>query len=141
MITGPADEPFPAFRKVTMMNGEKAGVLRRILGALGGFLKRGLLGKSAHGYAKQFADTGTPQGRTSLSPSGKPGAPGWTGAVHLRGAGTVAVPAAATLSGTARRPADLEFEPVHGWTGRQRDDYLGRNPAYRARYEAALRQF
>ena len=34
---------------------------------------------------------------------------------------------------------ELEFEPVHGWTVRQRDDYLERNPAYRAIYERMLR--
>jgi hypothetical protein len=33
-----------------------------------------------------------------------------------------------------------EFEPVHGWTGPQRDDYLGRNPAYRSDYERMLRR-
>jgi hypothetical protein len=31
-----------------------------------------------------------------------------------------------------------EEEPVHGWTKRQLDDYLARNPGYRATYEIAL---
>lgn len=35
---------------------------------------------------------------------------------------------------------ELEFEPVHGWTKPQRDDYLARNPNYRPAYEAQLRQ-
>jgi hypothetical protein len=33
---------------------------------------------------------------------------------------------------------ESEFEPVHGWTKRQRDVYLARNPGYRATYEAEL---
>lgn len=37
-----------------------------------------------------------------------------------------------------RRPPESECEPVHGWTRRQLDDYLVRNPAYRAPYEAKL---
>jgi hypothetical protein len=37
-----------------------------------------------------------------------------------------------------RRPPESAYEPVHGWTGRQLDDYLARNPAYRAPYEAEL---
>jgi hypothetical protein len=37
-----------------------------------------------------------------------------------------------------RRPPGSAYEPVHGWTRRQLDDYLARNPAYRAPYEAEL---
>jgi hypothetical protein len=39
---------------------------------------------------------------------------------------------------TARPPPETEYEPVHGWTRRQRDAYLARNPGYRATYEAEL---
>jgi hypothetical protein len=104
-----------------MMSREKPGLLRRILGALGGALKRGLLGKSAHGYMKQFADTGEPRGRGSVPADGDLEQP-------------------PRQPGTARRSPELEFEPVHGWTRRQCDGYLGRNPGYRSAYEAALRQ-
>jgi hypothetical protein len=31
------------------------------------------------------------------------------------------------------------YEPVHGWTKRQLDDYLACNPGYRPAYEAKLR--
>jgi hypothetical protein len=31
-----------------------------------------------------------------------------------------------------------EYEPVHGWTKRQLDGYLARNPGYRPTYEAEL---
>ena len=37
-----------------MTSHETAGVLRRALAALGSALKRGILGKSAHDYTKQF---------------------------------------------------------------------------------------
>jgi hypothetical protein len=47
-----------------------------------------------------------------------------------------------SLSGTAgadvRRPPETAYEPVHGWTKRQLDGYLARNPGYRPTYEAAL---
>jgi len=39
----------------------------------------------------------------------------------------------------AGQPApESYFEPVHGWTRRQRDEYLARNPAYRPAYETEL---
>lgn len=38
------------------------------------------------------------------------------------------------------RPPPLVFEPVFGWTQRQLDDYLARNPGYRLNYEAALQK-
>jgi hypothetical protein len=43
-------------------------------------------------------------------------------------------------SGTAPAVREPEFEPVHGWTRRQLDDYLWRNPDYRPAYEAMLRK-
>jgi hypothetical protein len=39
-----------------------------------------------------------------------------------------------------RPPPEPEYEPVHGWTLRQCDDYLARNPGYRSAYEAELRK-
>jgi hypothetical protein len=43
-------------------------------------------------------------------------------------------------AGTAGSPQELEFEPVHGWTWRQLEDYLRRNPGYRHAYEAEFRR-
>jgi hypothetical protein len=37
-----------------------------------------------------------------------------------------------------RRPPETVYEPVHGWTQRQLDGYLARNPGYRPTYEAEL---
>jgi hypothetical protein len=42
-------------------------------------------------------------------------------------------------AGVRRLPLPV-YEPVHGWTKPQRDDYLARNPAYRSAYEARLRE-
>lgn len=38
-----------------------------------------------------------------------------------------------------RRP-ETKFEPVHGWSKHQLNDYLARNPAYRPTYEAELQK-
>jgi hypothetical protein len=35
-----------------------------------------------------------------------------------------------------RGPPEAAYEPVHGWTRRQLDAYLARNPGYRPTYEA-----
>jgi hypothetical protein len=43
-------------------------------------------------------------------------------------------------SGTAPAAREPEFEPVHGWTRRQLDDYLWRNPDYRPAYDVLLRK-
>ena len=40
----------------------------------------------------------------------------------------------------ADAPPKPVFEPVHGWTTRERDAYLARNPGYRASYEADLQK-
>jgi hypothetical protein len=51
-------------------------------------------------------------------------------------------PDAAELAGPSvgGLPPGPEFEPVHGWTRRQFEDYLARNPGYRSTYEAELRK-
>jgi len=48
------------------------------------------------------------------------------------------VHAAPGLQGVGRNSA--ESEPVHGWSERQREDYLLHNPGYRSTYEAALQE-
>jgi hypothetical protein len=47
-------------------------------------------------------------------------------------------PARIRLVGNAPHPPEPDYEPVHGWTKRQSDDYLARNPGYRSTYEAEL---
>ena len=88
------------------------GWLPRMARALGAALRRCILGKSSHEYMNQFT-------RDSE--------------YHRAQPGTLEHPAA---NGDSRG----EFEPVHGWTYKQLDDYLKRNPAYRDSYEAELRK-
>lgn len=38
------------------------------------------------------------------------------------------------------RASKIEYEPVHGWTIRQLDEYLARNPAYQPTYEAKAKK-
>jgi len=56
----------------------------------------------------------------------------------LRGALTGGPRAGPGTRDTPRHDPESDFEPVHGWTIRQRDDYLARNPDYRPTYEAEL---
>ena len=48
--------------------------------------------------------------------------------------------ASPTLLEDSPRPSEPEYEPVHGWTRSQRDDYLARNPTYRPTYDAELQK-
>ncbi len=95
---------------------ESPGFLRRIWTALGGALKRGILGKSSHAYMKQF--TGSDEY--------------WDNAI------------AAQRDWAEKQPPKpdpgREYEPVHGWSKRQLDDYLTRNPTYVPMYEAELQK-
>ena len=83
--------------------------LQRTWNALGRALKRGLLGKSSHDYMKQFTGSDSAPARPNW-PQDHPVTP------H----------------------PEPRYEPVHGWTTRQSDEYLARNPAYRPIYEAEL---
>jgi len=102
-----------------MTSYESSGLVRRILTALGGALKRGILGRSTHDYMKQFAGSDEYWDRVIAAQLGWP---------------------QKSVRDTARHPPEPEFEPVHGWTKRQLDDYLARNPGYRSTYEAALQE-
>ena len=99
-----------------MTSHESPGFLRRILTALGGALKREILGKSSHDYVKQFTGSDEYWDRAIAAQRGWP-------------------------QKQPPRP-DLQpaYEPVHGWTKRQLDDYLARNLAYRFTYDAELQK-
>ena len=113
-----------------MTSHERPGLLRRMLTALGAALRRGALGKSGRGHMKQFggsdaywdsavaAQLGWPREQPAPPETGRAGSPE-----------TAPVPDGPTVR-------DEEYEPVHGWTRRQLDDYLVRNPLYRVPYEA-----
>jgi hypothetical protein len=108
---GPAD---PDRRSVTTTSRESPRLWRRLLTALGGALKRGVLGKSSHDYMKQFNG----------------GDEYWDKIIAAQN----------SIQDIARRPSEPEYEPVHGWTKRQLDDYLANNPGYRSTYETELQK-
>lgn len=117
-----------------MKGQEKVGFWRRLWWAVGGALKRAILGKSAHAYMRQFGGSDAYWDRVVASQQGwlqkQSPSPGPNG---TRGCRPPAQEAACGLP-------EPEEEPVHGWTRRQRDDYVARNPAYRPAYEAALQR-
>ncbi|HVS35775.1 MAG TPA: hypothetical protein VMS17_09345 [Gemmataceae bacterium] len=45
---------------------------------------------------------------------------------------------AGRCDGGVRRLHGSVYEPIHGWTKPQLDDYLARNPGYRSAYEVKL---
>jgi len=124
-----------------MRGQESFGLWRRLWRALGGALKRGLLGKSAHDYMKQFSGSDAYWDRVVAAQQGWP----LKQSPHpdpdrARGAGDGALCFRPPAQDSARGLPEPEEEPVHGWTRCQRDDYLARNPAYRPTYEAALQR-
>jgi hypothetical protein len=100
------------------------GSVQRMLTALGRALKRGILGKSSNDYMKQF--TGSDQYWDEVVAAQK----GWLQKQPPQ-------PDPEAFDGSGHHPQP-EFEPVHGWTKRQLEDYLARNPGYRPTYEAKL---
>jgi hypothetical protein len=124
-----------------MTSHETAGVLRRALTALGSALKRGILGKSAHDYTKQFTGSDEYWDRVIAAQQGWPRQETpQPDAIHIRSSSDVVMRSGPSIRDTARRPPEQEYEPVHGWTRRQSDDYLARNPSYRSPYEAELQK-
>ncbi len=120
-----------------MRDREGAGFWRRALAAASGVLLRGIQGKSGNGYLTRFAGDEEyweraiaaqlgwpgegPRG-TEPHPSGSPG-----------GAASGERPDGRDAAG--HRP-ESEYEPVYGWTKRQFDGYMARNPSSRSAYES-----
>jgi hypothetical protein len=125
-----------------MTSHESPGSLRRLWAALGSALTRCILGKSGQDYMRQFAASDEYWDRAIAAQLGWPqNQPPQPDADHFRDSGHVAVPAGPSARDTSRRPPGREFgEPVHGWTKRQLDDYLARNPGYGPTYEGELRK-
>jgi hypothetical protein len=101
-----------------MTSHERSGFWRRVLAALGRGLRRAILGKSSCEYVKRFTGSDEYGDRAMAARLGWP---------QHQGA-----------RGPARGPLEPQYEPVYGWTRRQRDDYLARNPGRRSAYEAEL---
>jgi hypothetical protein len=106
-----------------MQRHEDRGFLRRLLGTLGRALRRGLLGRSSHDYLKQFIGSDECSKRAIAAQLGWP-----------------QEQPRSSVGDTPRGPRTPEYEPVHGWTRRQLEDYLQRNPDYRDTYEAELQR-
>lgn len=98
------------------------GICRRLLTAVGSGLKRVVLGKSGHDYMKRFA--ASDEYWDDVLAAQRP-------QIQRPGSNRDCFESA----GRSPRP---QFEPVHGWTKRQLDDYLARNPSYRSTYETEL---
>jgi hypothetical protein len=120
-----------------MSSHESPGVLRRIWTALVDALKRGILGKSSQGYLKQFGAGDEYWDRVIAAqlaraqeqpPKPEPD--------RFRVSGNGARPAGLGVQDATGRPPEPESGLVHGWTRRQRNDYLPHNPVYRSSSEA-----
>ena len=122
-----------------MTSHESSGLWRRIVTALGGALSRGILGKSTHDSTGHFTGSDRYWDRAIAAQLGWPQEqlPG-PDPVSPPGPAHAAMHARPRIRGTGRRTPDSGYEPVHGWTRRQLDDYLARNPGYRSTYEAEL---
>jgi hypothetical protein len=124
-----------------MPSQESPGLLRRIFTALGRALKRGILGRSIHDYMKQFTGSDKYWDRVIAAQLGWPQKqPPKPDPDRFRCSGDAVVHARASVRGNAPCPPESDYEPVHGWTKRQFDDYLARNPGYRSTYEADLQK-
>jgi hypothetical protein len=120
---------------------EGPALWRRVVSGLTGALRRGPLGRSSHDYMKQFTGGDEYWDRVIGSRRGWPGPPPpQPGPGHCVAPGKADAHDARRVRGPAASLPAAEYEPVHGWTRRQLDEYLTRNPAYRPAYEAQLHQ-
>lgn len=120
-----------------MTNHEGPGLFHRLLIAL----KRLTLGKSTQVYMKQFTGGNEYWERAIAAQTGwPPKEPPQPGPERLRGSGNGVARPGPSVGDTAGCSPGPEYEPVHGWTERQADAYLGRNPSYGLAYEVELRK-
>ncbi len=128
-------------RSAAMTSHESPGFLHRMLSALGRALRRGILGKSSHDYMKQFSGSDEYWDRVIAAQVGWPEKqlpkpdPN-----RIHSSDHAVVHARPGVRSSAPSPPQPDYEPVHGWTKRQYDDYMARNPGYRSTYEAELQK-
>jgi hypothetical protein len=124
-----------------MTKDESPGFLHRMMMALGSALKRAILGRSTHAYMKQFSGSDEYWDRVIAAQLGWPQKqPPKPDPDRVRNSGDAVVPVSPSVRGNGPSPPESDYEPVHGWTKRQFDDYLTRNPGYRSSYEAELQK-
>ena len=119
---------------------EAAGFLRRALSAVGSVLKRGILGKAGHDHMKQFTGDDEYWDRVIAAQLGWPGE-GTRGSDSdpSTSSGITATGGKPSLRDAARNHTEPEYEFVYGWTQRQFDDYMARNPGSRSAYESEVK--
>jgi hypothetical protein len=118
-----------------MTNPKRHGPLRRLLAALGHVLERAILGKASPAYMRRFAAGDEYWARALAARAGRPREARPEPGSERSGASGHTVQR--TVPGDRGAP-EPEHEPVHGWTRRQFDGYMARNPGYRPAYEAQL---
>lgn len=120
-----------------MTNPEQPGPLRRLLTALGRALGGAILGRASPAHMRQFAAGDEYWEKVVAAQLGWPrelrARPGLTRSNTSRHTNQSSVP-------RYRRTSEPEYEPVHGWTKRQFDDVMARDPGCRPAYEAKLGQ-
>jgi hypothetical protein len=119
------------FRSAPLTSYERPGFSQRMLIALGGALKRGILDKSTHEYIKQFSGKDENWDRVIAAQLGCPQEqPPKPDPHRFRSSGDAVVHAWRSVRGSGPCPPEPDYKPVHGWTNRQCHDYLARNPGY-----------
>lgn len=119
-----------------MRNPQKSGRVRRMAAALG----RWLLGKTSHEYMKQFTGTNAYFDRAIAAQLGWPlKRPAKLESKKLGASESAAHSCVPAVGDPDCRPADPDYELVHGWPKAQLGNYLKRNPAYRPAYDAQAR--
>ncbi len=119
-----------------MRDREGAGFWRRALAAAGGVLLRGIQGKSGNGYRRRFAGDEEYWERAIAAQRGWPGeGPEGTEPHPAGGPGGASSGECPNGQDAAGRRGP-EHEPVYGWTKRQFDGYMARNPGSRSAYES-----
>jgi len=106
-----------------MTSQRSPGLLGRMFTGIGSALARAILGKSSHEHMKQFTA----------------GDEWWDRVIAADREWHRQQPSTPVPDAVGNSPVS-EYEPVHGWTRRQLEWFLTRNPAYRPTYEAALRR-
>lgn len=120
---------------------EVAGFWRRACSAVGSVLKRGIQGKAGTAYMRQFTGDDEYWDRVIAAQLGWPGESthGPDSAPSTSSGGAASSRGDPGLWDAARSHTEPGYELVYGWTWRQFDDYMARNPGSRSAYESEVK--